>query len=196
MTAGGRPGGHDRGISCCRRDAALHGRYWAAGRNCATGDQDAQSVGLARLTECARTSMAGRFDLFPIGKERNEDSMLTTFMKWIASAALLGGLVLLAFPGVYARGYQAGLLILIPAAATVVIFSGRFPRRVSLGRCLWCGGLPVQPGCAAWVLGSAQPRREHARAYFVRTLSLKLLKTPPRLSIASITDRMPGSESL
>jgi hypothetical protein len=27
-------------------------------------------------------------------------------------------------------------------------------------------------------------------------LSLKLLKTPPRLSIASITDRMPGSESL
>jgi hypothetical protein len=26
--------------------------------------------------------------------------------------------------------------------------------------------------------------------------SLKVLKTPPRLSIASITDRMPGSESL
>ena len=48
--------------------------------------------------------------------------MLTKFMKWIASAALLGGLLLPAFMGRFAAGYHAGLLILIPAAATVVIF--------------------------------------------------------------------------
>jgi hypothetical protein len=33
-------------------------------------------------------------------------------------------------------------------------------------------------------------------ALILFALSLKLLKTPPRLSIASITDCMPGSESL
>jgi len=34
--------------------------------------------------------------------------MLTTFMKWIASAALLGGLLLPVFLGNHALGYHAG----------------------------------------------------------------------------------------
>jgi hypothetical protein len=144
---------------------------------------------------CARTSMAGRFDFFPIGKERNEDLMLTTFMKWIASAALLGGLVLLAFPGVYARGYQAGLLILIPAAATVVIFQAAF-----LGEYRWVAAF----GVVAFLFNPVVPLGFSAApslvvntlALILFGLSLKLLKTPPRLSIASITDCMPGSESL
>jgi hypothetical protein len=121
--------------------------------------------------------------------------MLTKFMKWIASAALLGGLVLLGFPGPYALGYQAALLILIPAAATVVIFQAASLREyrwvVAFG-VVACLFNPLVP------LGfSAGPSLVvNMLALILFALSLKLLKTPPRLSIASITDRMPGSESL
>jgi hypothetical protein len=121
--------------------------------------------------------------------------MLTTFMKWIASAALLGGLVLLAFPGAYARGYQVGLLILIPAAATVVIFQAAFLREyrwVAAFGVVACLFNPVVP----FGFSAAPNLVVNTLALILFALSLKLLKTPPRLSIASITDRMPGSESL
>jgi len=121
--------------------------------------------------------------------------MLTKFMKWIASAALLGGLLLPAFLGRYTAGYQAGLLILIPAAATVVIFQATSLHRyrwVAAFGLLACLFNPVVPlgfsGAPTLVVNTL--------ALILFGLSLKLLKTPPRLSIASITDRMPGSESL
>jgi hypothetical protein len=121
--------------------------------------------------------------------------MLTTFMKWIASVALLGGLVLPAFLGHYALGYHEGLLILIPAGATVVMFQAaamREYRWVAAFGVVACLFNPVVP------LGfSAAPALVvNTLALTLFALSLKLLKTPPRLSIASITDRMPGSESL
>jgi hypothetical protein len=116
-------------------------------------------------------------------------------MKWIASAALLGGLLLPALLGRYALGYQAGLLILIPAAATVVIFQA-----ASLSEYRWVAAFVV----VACLFNPVVPLGfSAAPALVVNTLglilfalSLRLLKTPPRLSIASITDRMPGSESL
>ena len=121
--------------------------------------------------------------------------MLTTFMQWIASAALLGGLLLPAVLGRYALGYHVGLLILIPAAATVVIFQAaslrEYPWVAAFG-VLACLFNPVVP---LW-FSAAPTLVVNMLAFILFALSLKLLKTPPRLSIASIMDRMPGSESL
>ena len=122
--------------------------------------------------------------------------MLTKFMKWIASTALLGGLLLPVFLGRYAVGYHVGLLILIPAAATVVIFQAasslREYRWVAAFGVVACLFNPVVP------LGfsTAPTLVVNTLALILFALSLKLLKTPPRLSMASITDRMPGNESL
>jgi hypothetical protein len=121
--------------------------------------------------------------------------MLTKFMKWIASAALLGSLLFPAVLGRYALGYHVGLLILIPAAATVVIFQAAFLREYR-----WVAAF----GVVAFLFNPVVPLGFSAApslvvntlALILFALSLKLLKTPPRLSIASITDRMPGSESL
>ncbi len=121
--------------------------------------------------------------------------MLTTFMKWIASVALLGGLVLPGFLGHYALGYQAALLILIPAGATVVMFQAgamREYRWVIAFGVVACVFNPVVP----FRFSTAPAMVLNTLALILFVLSLKLLKTPPRLSIASITDRMPGSESL
>jgi hypothetical protein len=120
--------------------------------------------------------------------------MLTKFMKWIASAALLGGLLLPAFLERFAGGYRMVLLILIPAA-TVVIFQA-----VALHEYRWVAAF----GVVACLFNPVVPFGfSIASTLVVDTLalilfagSLKVLKTPPRLSIASITDRMPGSESL
>lgn len=121
--------------------------------------------------------------------------MLTKFMKWIASAALLGGLLFPTFLGRYAVGYHVGLLILIPAAATVVIFqaaSMREYRWVAAFLVVACLFNPVVP----LGLSAAPALVLNALALILFALSLTLLKTPPRFSIVSITDRMPGSESL
>ena len=121
--------------------------------------------------------------------------MLTKFMKWIASAALFGSLLLPVFLGRYAVGYRVGLLILIPAAATVVIFQAaslRDYRWVAAFGVVACLFNPVVP----LGLSTAPTLVVNTLALVLFALSLKFLKTPTRLSIASITDRMPGSESL
>ena len=121
--------------------------------------------------------------------------MLTKFMKWIASAALLAGLLLPTLLGRYAVGYHVGLLILIPAAATVVIFqaaSMREYRWVAAFGVLACLFNPVVP----FGFSAAPTLVVNTLALVLFALSLKLLKTPPRLSIASITDRVQCSKSL
>jgi hypothetical protein len=116
--------------------------------------------------------------------------MLTTFMKWIASAALLGSLLLPVF-----LGYQAVLQFLVAVGAVVVLFQatamGEYRWMVAFGvvACLFNPIVPIEFSAApAMVLNTI--------TLLLFGLSLKLLKTTPRLSIASITDRMPGSESL
>jgi hypothetical protein len=137
----------------------------------------------------------GSADLLSESKVLNEELMLTKFMKWIASAALLGGLLLSALQGRFAVGYHEGLLILIPAAATVVIFQAaalheyRWVAAFGMVACLFN---PVVP----FGFSTAPTLVVNTFALILFALSLKLLKTPPRLSIASITDRVPGSESL
>ncbi len=115
--------------------------------------------------------------------------MLTTMMKWIASAALLGSFLL---PVV---GYHAVLQFLVAAGAVVVVFQaatmGEYRWMVAFGvvACLFNPIMPIGfSAVPAMVLNTI--------ALLLFGLSLKLLKTPPRLSIASITDRVPGSQSL
>ena len=121
--------------------------------------------------------------------------MLTKFMKLIASAALLGGLLLPAFMGRFAAGYHVGLLILIPAAATVVIFQAaalheyRWVASFAMVACLFNPVVPFGFSIAPTLV-------VNTLTLILFVLSLRVLKTPPRLTIASITDRMPGSESL
>jgi uncharacterized protein DUF6804 len=121
--------------------------------------------------------------------------MLTTIMKWIASAALLGNLLLPVLLGYHALGYHAVLQFLVAAGAAVVVFQAAAMREyrwmVAFGvvACLFNPIVPIGFSAApAMVLNTI--------TLLLFGLSLKLLKTPPRLSIASITDRMPGSESL
>ena len=121
--------------------------------------------------------------------------MLTPIMKWIASAALLGNLLLPVFLGYHAPGYHAVLQFLVAAAAAVVVFQAaamgeyRWMFAFGLVACLFNPIVPIGFSAApALVVNTV--------TLLLFGLSLKLLKTPPRLSIASITDRMPGSEAL
>ncbi len=115
--------------------------------------------------------------------------MLTTFMKWIASAALLGSLLRPVL------GYHGVLQLLVAAGAAVVVFQaatmGEYRWMVAFGvvACLFNPIVPI-----GFSNGPAMVLNTITLLLF--GLSLKLLKTPPRLSIASITDRVPGSESL
>ncbi len=108
--------------------------------------------------------------------------MLTKFMKWIASTALLGGLLLPVFLGRYAVGYMLGLLA----------DSVREYRWVAASCVVACLFKPVLP----FGFSTAPTLVMNTLALILFALSLKPLKMPPRLSIASFTDLMPGSESL
>jgi len=110
-------------------------------------------------------------------------------MKWIASAALLGSLLRPVL------GYHGVLQLLVAAGAAVVVFQaatmGEYRWMVAFGvvACLFNPIVPI-----GFSNGPAMVLNTITLLLF--GLSLKLLKTPPRLSIASITDRVPGSESL
>lgn len=116
--------------------------------------------------------------------------MLTTLMKWMAAAALLGSLLLPVSPG-----YHAMLQLLVAAGAVAGIIQawalGEYAWMVAFGvvACLFNPFLPIG-------LASSLTMVLNTVTFLLFGLSLKLLKTHPRLTIASITDRMPGSESL
>jgi hypothetical protein len=152
-------------------------------------------MGRARLTEPAcRFRHRGSPYLWTESRATLKKNLcLTKFMKWIASTALLG-LLLPVFLGRYAVGYHVALMILIPAAATVVIFQAASLREYRWGAAFCvvaCMFNPVVP----FGFSTAPTLVVNTLAPILFALFLKL-KTPPRLSIASITDRMPGSESL
>jgi len=121
--------------------------------------------------------------------------MLTTFMKWIASAALLGSLLLPIFLGLRPPELFAVLRFLVAAGAAVVVFQA-----AAMGEYRWMFAF----GAVACLFNPVVPIGLSATAAMVLNiltlllfgLSLRLLKTPPRLTIASITDDTPGSESL
>jgi len=107
----------------------------------------------------------------PNQKIFKKESMLKKFMKCMVSAALVGGLLLPAFLGHYALGYQVGLLILIAAAATVVIFQA-----VSLTEYSWVAAFCV----VAWLFSPVVPLGfSTAPTLVVDTLALILFGPVP-----------------
>ena len=116
--------------------------------------------------------------------------MLTILMKGMAGAALLGSLLLPVSPG-----FRTALLCLVAAGAVAglvqAVVLGEYRWVVAFGvvACLFNPILPIGlPSGVTMILNTI--------TFLLFGLSLQLLKTSPRLTIASITDRMPGSESL
>jgi hypothetical protein len=116
--------------------------------------------------------------------------MFTKSMKWIAIAALTAVTLL------HSRWYYGSLLQVVAVAAAVVVLT----QAAIMGRYVWMTLFVV----AACLLNPIFPIPfSNYASFFVTTLSallfffsLNSLQPKPRLSIASITGGMPGSESL
>ncbi|HEX9110661.1 MAG TPA: DUF6804 family protein [Terriglobales bacterium] len=116
--------------------------------------------------------------------------MLTKVIKWSAIAALIGGAFLRSAPD-----YALPLSFVVVAAAVIVLTQAAIMHRyVWMTLFLVVVGLfnPVVPlPFSNYVFGIAS-----CYALLLFFFSLELLRPKPRLSVASITNRMPGSQSL
>ncbi len=116
--------------------------------------------------------------------------MLTKVIKWSAIAALAGGALSRSLPD-----FRLMLLFVVAAAAAIVLTQAATMRRyvwMTLFLAVACLFNPVFPvPFSNYISGLVS-----TFAVLLFFFSLELLKPTPRLSIASITDRMPGSESL
>jgi flagellar biosynthesis protein FlhB len=116
--------------------------------------------------------------------------MLTRIIKWSAIAALIGGVFLRSV-----WSYELLSQFVVAAAAVVVLTqAGRMRRYVWMTLflvvvCLFNPVIPVP--FSSYTFGIVT-----VFAMLLFFFSLELLQPKRRLSIASITDRMPGSESL
>jgi len=116
--------------------------------------------------------------------------MLTFVVKWISVAALL-----IAMAWRTSAGYGLVLLFIIWAGALIATVQS-----YTLGKYIWAIGFlavailfnPISP----FVLSRALFLSLGTASLGLFLVSLRFLRTPARLSIASITDRIPGSESL
>lgn len=116
--------------------------------------------------------------------------MLTKIVKWSAIAALIGGGFLQSFSS-YALLSQ---FVVVTAAAVVLTQAARMRRYVWMALfgivvCLFNPVVPVP--FSRYIFGIVT-----GLAILLFFFSLELLQPKRRLSMASITDRMPGSESL
>lgn len=116
--------------------------------------------------------------------------MLTRIVKWSAIAALIGGAFLQSAPA-YALSLQ---IVVVIAAVIVVGQAATMHRYVWMGMflvvaCLFNPVFPI-PFSTNIFLGAS------TLAVVLFFFSLNLLQPTPRLTIASITNSLPGSESL
>jgi len=116
--------------------------------------------------------------------------MLTKVIKWTAIAALMGGALIGSFPDL-----EVVLQFVVVAAAVVALTQAATMRRYVWATLFLLVALLFNP-----VLPIPFPvyvsRLVQGLTLSLFFFSLELLKPQPRLSIASITDRMPGSEAL
>jgi hypothetical protein len=116
--------------------------------------------------------------------------MLTKIMKWIAIAALL--LALFWHP--FAESRKLLELAVLAGAVAVLVQAVRAGKYVWTGlfvavACLFNPIRPISFSPSVFLF-------MNAATLVLFMVSLRGLETRPRLSIASITDRTPGSESL
>lgn len=120
--------------------------------------------------------------------------MLTNSMKWLSVAAIL--FLLLLLPRISYAGYPTMVAALTVWAGAVVVMV----QAARSGRYVWMSLFLL----VAVIFNPALPVMLSRSAFLVLDLgtlamfglSLVLLQSAPRLSIASITDRTPGSLSL
>ena len=116
--------------------------------------------------------------------------MLTKVVKWTAIASLTAGLLGRSFPDLL-----LALQFVVTAAALVVLVQAATMRRfvwMTLFLLVACLFNPVVPLLStSYVSGLAG-----GLSLLLFLFSLEILKPRPRMTIASITDRMPGSQSL
>lgn len=116
--------------------------------------------------------------------------MLTKILKLTAIAVLVGGLFWHPF-----ANYQTFLQFVVSAAAVAVLVQAAHMRQYlwmslfGVAACLFNPILPIGLSDQIFIVASTL-------TLLLFFFSLQLLKPKPRLSVASITDRMPGSESL
>ena len=119
--------------------------------------------------------------------------MLTTIMKWGAIAALL---ILAALNSRSLADYRTVLAALLVFAGAIVVLV----QSTSRGKYLWATAFLAVGVLFNPVLPIMLPRNTFVMLELVSlvlfAVSLAALKTIPRLSIASITDRTPGRQSL
>lgn len=116
--------------------------------------------------------------------------MFTKFMKWLSIMALFVGALLNS-----SAGYRIGLEMVVCVAALVVV-----AQAFRIGKYFWGIGFAA----IAVLFNPAVPVALSHKAYLLLDLvcigvflvSLAVLQWTPTLSIPSITDRTPGSESL
>ena len=114
--------------------------------------------------------------------------MLTKAIKWTAIAALIGGALARTLPNI-----GLALQFVVVAAAAVVLTQAATMRRyvwMTLFMAVACLFNPVFPVA----FSSYTFAMVSSFAVLLFFFSLELLQPKPKLSIASITDRMPGSE--
>ena len=116
--------------------------------------------------------------------------MLTKIMKWIAIAALL--LALFWHP--FAQNRQLLQFVVLAGAVAVLVQAVRAGKHMWIGlfvavACVFNPILPISFSPSLFIILDAL-------TLVLFMVSLRGLDTKPRLSIASITDRTPGSESL
>ena len=116
--------------------------------------------------------------------------MLTRIIKWSAIAALMGG----GFLGLASSYALLTQFVVVTAAAVVLTQAAKMRRYVWMILFLLVVFLfnPVVPvPFSNYIFGIVS-----VSAVLLFFFSLELLRPKRRLSIASITDRMPGSEAL
>ena len=116
--------------------------------------------------------------------------MLTKTMKWIAMAALLVAL----FWHPFAENRRLLELAVLAGAAAVLVQAVRAGKHVWIGlfvavACIFNPIRPISFSPSVFLFMDAA-------TLVLFMVSLRGLEARPRLSIASITDRTPGSESL
>ena len=122
-----------------------------------------------------------------------ETAMLTKIMKWGSIAALL---ILAALNSRSLADYRTVLAALVVCAGAIVVLV----QSIGAGKYIWAAAFLAISVLFNPALPISLPRNTFVMldlaCLVLFAVSLAALKMTPRLSIASITDRTPGSQSL
>jgi len=118
--------------------------------------------------------------------------MHTKVLTWLSIAALLATLALWSS----APAFQLELNLVVSVAATVVLIHAFQARKYRWMAGFLATALLFNPAIPIFRLGGSVSLALVILSLVLFTISLAALRPPPLMSIPSITDRTPGSQSL